>query len=48
MMDEWVRFNMQLRPKMAAALDEEADEIGISRSDLIKVIISNHLKTKDE
>jgi len=41
---EWTTFNMNLRPSMAAALDKEAEEIGISRSNLIKVILAKHIK----
>ena len=44
MADTYVNFNAKLRPNMAAALDEEAREIGISRMALIQVILHEHLK----
>lgn len=42
--DQWVLFQMNLRPEMVKALDEEAEEIGVSRSNLIKVILAKHIK----
>ena len=46
MADTYVNFNAKLRPNMAAALDEEAREIGISRMALIQVILHEHLKER--
>jgi len=40
----WTTFNMEMRPWMTEELDVEAEEIGISRADLIRVIINEHLK----
>ena len=44
MTDTYVTFTAKLRPNMAAALDAEAAEIGISRMALIQVILHQHLK----
>lgn len=44
--DRFVTFNAHLRKPMAKALQEEADEIGISRMALIQVILHQHLTEK--
>lgn len=41
----FIKFQARLRPNMVAALDAEAQEIGISRMALIQVILHNHLKS---
>jgi len=40
----FVTFSAHLRRPMAEALQEEADDIGISRMALIQVILHEHLK----
>jgi hypothetical protein len=44
--NEWVTFNMKLRPSMTRSLDVEAEELGISRAALIRVILDRHLKSE--
>lgn len=39
-----VRFNMELPKSVSEALNAEADEIGISRASLIKIILHRHIK----
>jgi len=43
---DWVTFNMKLRPSMTDVLDAEAEELGISRASLIRVIISQYQSNK--
>jgi predicted DNA-binding protein len=48
--NDWVQFNMRLRPEMAEKLDDEASRVGISRAALMRVIIDQYYQAteKDE
>ena len=41
---KWAKLHINLPIRMAAQLDERAEEIGIGRSALIRLLIHNYLK----